>query len=266
MKKLAIFALLGIIFSCKREMPQVEDTKPTGTISSIFEMKVPSGFKFESTKDFNFQIKILNRADQSAGKVVVELWSDLPENGGKRLFKGLTAADGNITFPIKIASSLNSLILNTSFLGIPENILVNLTSSNLNLVLGGSAPLKLETKNSVNQYAQGVKLQKNLSKISNKIVPTWNADGVPNNLVNPKDVVPNQLVNDIWGLLPSRVAVPTTHPELLDDSLTKRTIVLTQRADVFVTFITEGAGESSRIGITFSVAPTTAAPQWQSPE
>jgi LruC domain-containing protein len=241
MKNLLFLAIPILFFSCKREMPKSEDTNGTNTVNSIFEMNVPDGFRYESSKDYSFQIKLLNTKDQSAGRQIVELWTDLPENGGKRLFKGLSGLDGNISFPLKIASKYSSLVLNTSFLGIPENLIINLNNNNINLVLGGSAPLKLETKNPIFNFS-GVRLQKSLSKISNKMVPTWNADGVPNNLLSPKDVVPNQLVNDIWSMLPSRVAVPTTYPELLNDSITKRTIVLTKRADVFVTFITEGAG------------------------
>ncbi len=222
-------------------MPTTDENTPGTNVQSIFEMKVPSGFKYESTKDYSFQIKLLNAKDQSTGRQVVELWTDLPENGGFRVFKGITNAEGIIEFPLKIASKYSNLIINTSFFGIPENIIIQLSQLNINLVLGGSSPLKVETKNSNTNYT-GLRLQKNLNKISNKMVPSWNTNGVPSNLISPRDIVPNQLVNDIWAMLPSRVAVPTTHPELLNDSITKRTLLLTKRADVFVTFITEGAG------------------------
>ena len=78
-------------------------------------------------------------------------------------------------------------------------------------------------------------------------IDTYNSSGVPDNLVFP-DVIQQNLLDDINASLPESVpgGIPATHPEYLAGKETN--IILTKEADVWVTFVSEGAGYRNGLG------------------
>ncbi|MCF8253291.1 MAG: LruC domain-containing protein [Bacteroidia bacterium] len=235
------FTLLAFA-ACKKTDNKTDENPINNNPNSVFEMAVPPGFTYESEIDFDLQIQVLNSADQPGNKVSVVLSTAANDADGKILQRGLADKQGVFHCILRIPSALKEIVCNTSQLGIPENIIIPVTGNKASIVLGGKNPQKVKTVDA-NLANVGISLQKNPAKFSRKYLPLgWNSTGVPNNLITPNDVVSNQLVNDIWAALPSRASVPINHPTWLDDNATKRTLLVTQTADVWVTFITEGAG------------------------
>ncbi|MEZ4886118.1 MAG: DUF4114 domain-containing protein [Chitinophagales bacterium] len=88
---------------------------------------------------------------------------------------------------------------------------------------------------------------------------TYNSDGVPDYLLTP-DVVDADLLTNIAASLPESFPVPDFNPQYIADSV-ETDILLTDDADVWVTFIDEGAGYKNVLGFyTYDIAnpPTTA--------
>ncbi len=86
---------------------------------------------------------------------------------------------------------------------------------------------------------------------------SMNADGVPSYLVG-RDVIPQSLLDDINESLPERRSVPLLNPQFLAHG-TETNIVLTQSADVWVTFVAEGAAWRNSLG--YYTYPVGQAPQ-----
>ncbi|MCF8306606.1 MAG: choice-of-anchor A family protein [Ignavibacteriales bacterium] len=76
---------------------------------------------------------------------------------------------------------------------------------------------------------------------------TWNDQGVPNYLEPAGDNVSAELLERIAFSLPEYKRVPQYHPEFIADSVQKNITVL-QTADVFVTFVGEGAAYRNVLG------------------
>ena len=75
----------------------------------------------------------------------------------------------------------------------------------------------------------------------------WSLDyGLPYYLEKDRDVVPLEVLNDINASLPENRPVPTYNPEYLQDI--DMNTVLTDNADVWVTFVHEGAGYKNTLG------------------
>ncbi len=91
---------------------------------------------------------------------------------------------------------------------------------------------------------------------------TYDGDGVPNYLVVPGDVVSQSLMDRINTSLPEWYSVPTYNPQYLQGA--PHDIKLTQAADVWVTFVSEGASYRNSLGFyTYSLsAPPTTAPAY----
>jgi LruC domain-containing protein len=78
-------------------------------------------------------------------------------------------------------------------------------------------------------------------------IDTYDGSGVPDNLVFP-DVIQQNLLDDINASLPENVpgGIPNSNPEFLAGKETN--LILTEEADVWVTFVSEGAGYRNSLG------------------
>jgi LruC domain-containing protein len=238
-----LLSLALIATSCKKENSNEGSSNNSfKDPNSMFEMTVPPGFNYETFRDVQLTLTVLNNEDKPGKNIIVWLYTDAPELGGKLVLKGRTSNTGVFSTKIRIPAAMKQLVCNTSMLGIPENIILSANTNNITNILGGSKPQLVQTVDQQLSFER-ILLMKNANKFSNRYLPLgWNLLGVPNNLMSPNDVVSNQMINDIWAALPSRVSVPDNHPTWLDDQTTKRTLLITQTADVYVTFLTEGAG------------------------
>jgi LruC domain-containing protein len=232
-----------LLFSCKKETAKKNPINtPSSNPSSTKEMKVPAGFNYESYRTVSFEINVKNNQDLPFYNYVVDFYTALPEAGGALVFKGHSNKQGIVLCKLQLPYALKEVICNVHVLGIPENIVISVGDGLHKLELGGSNPKLIRTLE-LNQAMASPTLFKNVNKFSYRYLPAgWNSNGVPNNLINPRDVISNQLLADIWSALPSMQPVPVFHPSWLDDNLCKRTLLITQTSDVWVTFITEGAG------------------------
>ena len=85
---------------------------------------------------------------------------------------------------------------------------------------------------------------------------TFDDTGKPNNLL-AKDNVSTGLVSFLNNTLPERTDLRTSHPELLS-STAIGDIRITQSSDVFITFVSQGAGVSN--AVAFYTYPTNTPP------
>jgi len=85
-----------------------------------------------------------------------------------------------------------------------------------------------------------------------KALGTYNSAGKPDYLL-PKDLISSQLLEYINASLPERQPVPVYHPAYLAED-TETNLNILEKADVWMTFVTEGAGYLNSIG--FYTYPT----------
>jgi hypothetical protein len=85
---------------------------------------------------------------------------------------------------------------------------------------------------------------------------TFDDTGKPNNLL-AKDAISTALNALLNSTLPERTDLRTTHPELLNSSAIGD-VRITQQSDVFITFVSQGAGVSN--AVAFYTYPTNTPP------
>lgn len=239
--QVAPFVFFLLIISCKKNGPDNHEPDPILDPTVMRDMKVPAGFNYEGFMNWKGSFRIQNNADQPIKNAVISVYTADPQQGGHLLYKGATDNSGSLKCNIRMATAQKTLWVLTSVPGIPEGILVN-SWYTAEIVLGGSHPQWIKTETGDKVYS-GSTHNKAAVAFSNRHLPLgWSANGVPLNLVSPSDVIPTSLLNDLNAALPSMVSVPVNHPSWLDDAQYKRTLLLTQAADVWVTFVSEGAG------------------------
>jgi choice-of-anchor A domain-containing protein/uncharacterized repeat protein (TIGR01451 family) len=83
--------------------------------------------------------------------------------------------------------------------------------------------------------------------ITYKTLGTWNSDGVPNYLEPARDNIDNSLLVKLQASLPEGQNLTVHHPQYLATGA-QTNIALLEEADVWVTFVSEGAGYKNALG------------------
>lgn len=78
-------------------------------------------------------------------------------------------------------------------------------------------------------------------------IGTYNSQGVPDYLEPERDVISSEFLQDVNASLPEGYPVPEYNPEYIAEGTTVETI-LVEEADVWVTFVHEGAGYRNSLG------------------
>ena len=249
MKKIITIAIaLSLLASCRKEL-SLSGTdgnviNPLANVSNVTEIKVPAGFQYKTTQETNFEISILGTNNDPVKFTKVTLSTDSKENGGEVVAIGATDENGLFKTNISLATCLKQVTLNTSYIGIPPDIILDINSPKIYAQLGGKNPKKVKTAASTHGYTSA--LGKTVNKLSYRL-GGWNSLGVPNNVVVPNDIVSTQMLTNINTLLPSAQSVAVRNPQLLDDNTCTRTLLINQTCDLWVTFVTEGANNRSTL-------------------
>ncbi len=248
MKKIILILIIAFSYvSCKKSLDNnVNDgnTIIPEFVSDINEMVVPDGFDYKTTKNINFKVQLLTNNDEPIKGIRVDFMDKTPEEDGNVLATGISDENGNVNITKELPSYLKEIIINTDFIGLPNNLVGNIQGDQLLAVIGGSVPQKLYSADTKSQLLS-FPLGKNANKFSSKL-GTWDNNGKPNYLLPTRDVVSSAFLKNVNVSLPERRPVPSFNPEYLS-STKERNLILKELCDVWVTFVAEGTGNQNAL-------------------
>jgi LruC domain-containing protein len=251
-KSLRLLVLLAItstsLTSCLKEIDEYETPSPSSNpVNDMSELLVPDNFDYTVDKNYQITLKLKANDDSPLSGVVVRILDDASENSGNELFKGATNANGELVANLKVAKGKTEVFINSEMPGIPDDIIASLTGTSTSITIGGSNPQRLSCYDkgenshsfeSNNFRANAVPTKKYLS--------TWNTLGVPANLATPRDVISSSFLQRINNSLPDKKSVPAYHPTYLSSTANSTTLI-TQKADIWMTFVHEGSANRNTI-------------------
>lgn len=169
------------------------------------------------------------------------------KNGAdKRLVQTFaTNASGYAEAYVTIPTYIDSIQFMPQYLGIPGDITVKISSEIASISYGGitsSAPRYvglLKSSTTPIQFKVGSTVFKTLTG--------FDSNGVPTNLLSPRDVVDANFLNDVNTTLPEFKPVPQYNAQYLATS-NETNVVIKELSDVWVTFVHEGAGYRNVLG------------------
>jgi LruC domain-containing protein len=237
--KLPAYLILAGILSMAVISCQKNDDGPVQQSNNIEDMKVSPDSKFTTTQPVGINIQLLDNAGAPVPAMRVDIYTDLPENGGALIISGMSDAAGLFSSDFKIAAGVDSLAVGTTAIGFCNMQKVKVSGGTLNYTLGGK------------DQTQGLKSGgESFFKSTNAIfhpLGTYNSNGVPSYLLTPNDIIDAATLQDINATLPEYVAAPTSHPQYFTTS-NEHNLVLTDPCNVWVTFVHEGAGYRNVLG------------------
>ncbi len=248
-----VFVIALSLSSCKKDEPaQVQSPNISDDIT---ELEVPPGFNFETANEVQTRIEVLGLQGQSLSGVKVSFYNAHPDFGGERLGTGFTRANGLLEMPLRVPAFTEQVFIRVHQTGI-ANIDSIKVKPLLNMSFGGVLP---QRKMKTQLAANPIPISGNYYYMGAYNTGSWK--GLPLYLEAQGDVLSQQFLDDVDASLPEEAPVPVNNPQYLTSG-NELDVVITQRSDVWITFVGEGAGYRNSLGyyvFDSSNPPATAA-------
>jgi LruC domain-containing protein len=244
MKKqiLSLAALALILASCNKE-DQTEVAAIAQTSQELTEVKFPANFNFSTAREVRAQVSVMSIKDRPLAGTRVSFYKGDPDQGAALIGVGVTNSGGQIDMPLNVPAYTQEVYVVAHTAGFANKQKVSVNNINVNFGgkpglrdfgFGKAAGTQSITPISGNYYYMG------------SFTSGTNA-GFPSYLENPGDVITQDFLDDVNASLPENSPVPTNNPSYLTVG-NELDVVIDDQSDVWVTFITEGAGYRNALG------------------
>jgi LruC domain-containing protein len=273
MRKLFTFLFfIGVagLVSCKKN-----STDPNKTNANKI---APDGFNYATSRNVTLNLTLQSPKGENLSGVVVSVYKPSSTDVNTAIFTGVTDKNGNITAKISVPTYLSSLIIDPSYIGLLHNATANINANSITATIGGTKgfsgdivpePILASTDNPAGDLSTFA-VTSGSTVFSYPSSYTSSADGVLNTALDPTsygvpsyllpvgDAISATLLSYVNASLPEGKSIAVTHPSYLS-STNVSTINVTATADVWITFVSEGAGNKN--SFAFYTYPTSTPPQ-----
>lgn len=249
-----VTSLTVLISACKKAGDQPGGG---GTDTTTINKIAPDGFKFITTKEVTVNIQLLAPDNTPIAGVPVSLYKNgtVQDNGSAAasdaIFTGLSDKSGYVKATITVPATLDTVLVDAKYTGLVRNAKSWVNGGSINATIGGKDGVGGDVI--VNQFGVGRAGIKHLPVLNSFITSTtYTSMGNTDNYGRPKylttsDVISSTLLSYINTSLPEGTPLTQTHPQYLTDAATG-TVNVTALSDVWITFVSEGAGYYNSIG------------------
>ncbi|PQJ15910.1 LruC domain-containing protein [Aureicoccus marinus] len=242
-KNYFILSFIGLfLISCVNESDLVKGN-PEIPADAFADLDVGDDFNYATSKKVSVQLEV----PVFLSNAVVTLYVKSGNQDSLAVARGSFNSSGQLVKNLIVSARADSLLIFSSYAGLINEVRLPIEGSQLTFDYrslyerqeGGA-------KHAIhNQPSKGV-----INQNGNPIFSyhdTYNGIGVPDNLAFP-DVLQQNLLDDLNASLPEYFpgGIPYSNPEFLAGKETN--LILTKDADVWVTFVSEGAGYRNSLG------------------
>ncbi|MEM1257594.1 MAG: LruC domain-containing protein [Bacteroidota bacterium] len=249
-KVLCVLALVNF-FACVSENdldePMVDDeivtTDDDGSIDDpISALNVSSSFDYQTSKNVNL---VLDAPDFLKG-ATFSIYGKIGQQDSLSIVKATFDDSGHFEKELTVATRLDSLLIYTNYIGLIDN--VRLPVNGFEVAFDYSQFYQRDASSGKGGiHPKRTFFSQQNTQADYTFIDTFDFLGVPDNLAFA-DVIQQNLLDDINASLPENVpgGIPVTNPDFLAGKETN--LIITEEADVWVTFVSEGAGYRNVLG------------------
>ncbi len=241
----AVFLSVALT-SCRKS--QLNDNLLTthDTVDSIDKMIVPPVFNYRTTNETDFQIQ-LNAPDGNPITGIPVQIGHVVNDTLIPLFTIMTDQNGLAEGFFNLPSAITDIVISPNYIGVLNDVLVPVTGNLVVLNVTGSkvqGPINYSTIIKAGSAPMASMLSRTL--LHYQYLSPYNSSGVPS-VMATRDVITAQQLQFINNSLPEQQNVAVHHPGYLQQNL-NTDLDITTLADVWLTFVHEGAGYTNSLG------------------
>ncbi|OOQ56705.1 LruC domain-containing protein [Mucilaginibacter pedocola] len=261
---LTILIISACFFSCKKDTSFTAPSAPSVSITTPVDSTIaPENFSFSTTHQVTVDVQLLTNNSQPIKGVPVDIMaSNTP--GTDAIATVVSNESGQVHAVVNLPLHTDTLIIDAKYVGLMRNAKAVVTGDAVNGIIGGPGGHSgniVESTYAVNTPASRFTLNSIGTMATNTsylYMGAYDNSGVPKYLEPTRDAISADLLSYINASLPETKNVATLHPSYLESSATAD-LNITQTADVWITFVSEGAGYLNTLG--YYTYPTGNAPQ-----
>jgi LruC domain-containing protein len=244
MKANALTYILGVtltLASCN-----IVDPNDNPSATSMKDLRIPAEFSYKTSDLVDLSVVVRNES-MALSKVPISVYLDnpgTPEEPNPDARKAGTFAsdgDGRINIGLNIPLTVEKVYLKTDYIGLESLVEIPVVGGSASYIYGsGTSTLKSGVKN--NPQSGGLK-----AGVTFSYMGTYTSSGVPNYLEGTRDEITQSFLDDLNATLPESKKLTQSHPDYLANG-NEGDIVLKEEADIWITFVHEGAGYTNALG------------------
>jgi len=231
--------------------------EPVAGPSDMEDITVSNQFNFETAQDVTVTLKVVANNGDAVEGITFQLYTDTPDNDGDLLTSGSTDASGTLKTVVSLPTAADTIVA-VGFMSTVELTVINGTAQ---CTFGATAGLLQNseqdnamnaTKSAAGDALMDMALYDTLNSqqpfavtVPYEYVQPYNSQGVPQGLT--RDVITADFIARVNATLPEFRQLMTYHPDYLLDS-NQLKLKIDELADVWVTFVHEGAGYTNSLG------------------
>ncbi len=233
--KLLLLALFvgAALYSCNKKN---SNPVPAGP-KKMKDLVVADNFNWSTTKPATFTVRTADNLGNAIAGAKILIYTKDPEEGGKLITSGVTNQSGVFSVAYEVPAYYTQLFVTTDYVGLPKPGMVDLGQDGFDIQLGG-IPQKTSFKSVMKARSTNANF---------KFLGNYNNQGVPDYLEPNDDPIDRQFLNDVNNTLPERVRLTQSHPQYFSLDY-DHNLHLSEACDVWVTFVSEGAGYKNVLG------------------
>ena len=215
---------------------------------TLDQITVPGGFDYTMTKTVSIDLRFTLKSGASPANTKVNIYTDKPSMNGDLIKSVMTDNSGYYRTTLEIGKHIEKLYVVYDYVGAVDGewLLIEDDTAHYerdDLAFSGFRVLNkffgLIAQTAYGYYAS---LGSEYSYMG-----SFDDEGVPDYLQSENDVLTISFLDDVNASLPEKKPVPDYHPEYIADGVNANTI-LTEEAEVWITFVHEGAGYKNVLG------------------
>ncbi|MET1258064.1 LruC domain-containing protein [Flagellimonas sp. DF-77] len=242
----ALFAFTACVSEKDLDPPAGDDeiviTDDDGGVEGpLSALDVAASFGYPTSKNVDL---ILDAPDFLKG-ATFSIYGKIGTQDSLSIGKGTFDSNGHFEKKLTVAARMDSVLIYTNYIGLIDNVRLPITNDGVVFDYGqfyerdGSSGKGSERPKRIS-FSQS-------ANVDYTFIDSFDGLGVPDNLAF-SDVIQQNLLDDINASLPENVpgGIPVSNPDFLAGKETS--LITTEEADVWVTFVSEGAGYRNVLG------------------
>lgn len=245
MKRSTIYlaAMAIALASCSKEESPLATNASPKTSGEISELKFPANFDFSTSREIRAAVSVQSLEDKPLAGTRVSFYNSNPELGAKPIAVGITNPAGRLEMPLSLPAYSSEVFVLVHAAGFANSTIV--PAKDFDISFGGKPGIRNLGSGKMSALLSRTPINGNYYYIGT--FSSGSQAGLPNYLENPGDVLTQQFLDDVDASLPERSPVPSNNPSYLTVG-NELDVVIEDQSDVWITFVTEGAGFKNALG------------------
>lgn len=225
---LLMFVLIAIGCSDDGKKDNVE------VITDFEDIQVHDQFNYSTTKIVTVSLTVLNGSGDGVNNIPFKVFDKAPKEGGVVYESGATNEDGKANLYVTIPDYMEELYI--------EGYMSSLTLPIVNNAIIYEFGTDVDSEE---RGAQEIVKPERAGDLE-YVLSYSRITGIPYGM--SKDTIPREFLRKVNATLPEGKPVPQFHPHYLNPNNELNVVVINEPAEVWVTFVHEGAGYKNSLG------------------